>query len=354
MKKILFIVICVAVSVLEAVAGPEASWLSTSFNFGAFDEDNGRVSCDFRFVNTGDEPLTIISTRASCGCTQPVFPREAIAPGDTSQISVTYNPTARPGRFTKTIAVETNGVPRRVKLTITGVVIGAQSSIAGRYPVDMGALRFRNGAIMFGQIKKPQMKTINLGAYNRSTDSVRVRIDRKPAFVDIDFVPEIVPPGEQMTAICYFRSHNCKEWGLVEDSVTVVAGKDRFVLPVTAIINEDFSKLPADKLAKAPVAQLSEPSVDFGRISRDGGTLSRTVTLTNRGKSNLEIRRVYTTDPGVTVAVDHDSLKKDKSAVITVTVDPKVLPTDILNARISLITNDPANPTQILRVLGEL
>ena len=134
----------------------------------------------------------------------------------------------------------------------------------------------------------------------------------------------------------------------------MVAGKDRFVLPVTAIINEDFSKLPADKLAKAPVAQLSEPSVDFGRISRDVGTLSRTVTLTNRGKSNLEIRRVYTTDPGVTVAADHDSLKKDKSAVITVTVDPKVLPTDILNARISLITNDPANPTQILRVLGEL
>lgn len=341
-------------TMMTAIAGANANWLAKRYNFGAFDEDNGRVTCEFKVVNTGDAPLTILSARASCGCTQPSYPKESISPGDTATVVVSYDPTGRPGRFSKSVYIDTNTEPKRTTLTITGVVVGSQASVAGRYPADMGSLKFKTGSVMFGQVVKPRMKTVFAEAYNRSEDSLRLMVVSKPSYVDINFEPKTVGPGEQLSVICYFRSGGKDLWGLVEDSVRLTTGRDEFVLPLTAIVNEDFSKLSASELDKAPVAKLGEKSADFGRLDRAGKAVSREVTLTNTGKNTLEVRRVYTCDPGVSVEIDKTSLKKGKSAVIKVTVEPSKLPGDLLNARISVISNDPEHPVQTLRAVGML
>ena len=355
MKKLPITLILTLTAALSSWAGPEITWLTSSHNFGAFDESTGPVCYDFRFVNTGDAPLTVLAARASCGCTRPLYPSEAVAPGDTASVSVAYNPEGRPGRFNKSVSVETDAVNQpKTKLTIRGVVIGAASSVAGQYPVDMGVLKFNKGAVMFGQVERPHLKTVFTNAYNRSSDSIRPRVVTKPRYVDIAFEPKTVGPGEQLTVISYFRSAEATDWGLVEDSVIISTGAGQFALPFTAIVKEDFSSLTDDDRAKAPVAALSETNVDFGIISAASGPVSRTVTLTNRGQSALEVRRLYTVDRGVTVTIDHDTLKKGKTAIITVTADPSQLPDKILNARISLITNDPTNPNQTLRALAEI
>lgn len=353
MKRIWLILFGLA-AVMTAAAESQIVWLSTVHNFGAFDEDQGTVSCEFKFVNIGDEPVTVLAARASCGCTQPAYPREAVAPGDTAVITVAYNPEGRPGRFSKTVSVETSGTPRKTKLSIKGVVIGGRESVAGRYPVDKGALQFRNPAVLFGQVMKQHLKTEFAEAYNRSSDSIRLRVVRKPSYIDVNFEPKTVGPGEQVSVICYLRTTDKSLWGLVEDSIMLSTGKEEFALPFTAIIKEDFSKITDADREKAPVARLAENSVDFGRLAATASPQTRTAVLTNEGKNPLEIRRVYTADRGVSVTIDRQSLKKGKSAEITVTVDPSAVPGDILNARISVITNDPANPVQTLRVVGEI
>lgn len=354
MKRLLSIICSVGVA-LAAAAAPEITWLELRHNFGAFDEDQGAVSCEFRFVNTGDQPVTVLAARASCGCTRPLYPSEAVAPGDTAAIVVAYNPEGRPGRFRKTVSVETNAAnAAKTKLTIQGVVIGAQTSIAGRYPVDKGALKFRDGAVMFGRIDSPHLKTVFAEAYNRSSDSIKPRVVAKPRYVDINFEPKTVGPGEQLTVICYLRSGETGQWGLVEDSIRLSDGGREFTLPFTAIIQEDFSRLSDDDRAKAPVASLSAESVDFGRIERGGKTVSREVTVTNTGRSPLELRRVYTVDRGIGISVDRTTVKPGKKAVITISADPSALPADMLNARISVITNDPATPVRTIRAVAEI
>lgn len=353
MKRIWLILIAAATA-MTAAAASQIVWLSTVHNFGAFDEDQGPVSCEFKFVNLGDEPVTVLAARASCGCTQPAYPRDAVEPGDTAVITVAYNPEGRPGRFSKTVSVETTAEPRKTKLTIKGVVIGARTSVAGRYPVDKGVLQFRNPAVLFGQVLKPHLKTEFAEAYNRSADSLRLRVEKKPPYIDVNFEPKTVGPGEQVSVICYLRTADKSLWGLVEDSIMLSTGKETFALPFTAIVKEDFSKLTDADREKAPVARLAENSVDFGQLGKSSAPVTLTATLTNEGKNPLEIRRVYTADRGVEVSVDRQSLKKGKSAVITVTVDPAAVPGDILNARVSVITNDPANPVQTLRVVGEI
>ena len=353
MKKILTL-ISAAIMSLAASAGPEITWLTLVHNFGAFNEDDGRAVCEFRFVNTGDEPLTVLSARASCGCTQPSYPHESVAPGDTAAISVAYDPAGRPGRFRKTVTVDTNTPGGKSRLTVMGVVIGGAASVAGRYPVDKGALQLRNPEVIFGQVKRPHLKTVFAEAYNRTSDSLPMSVVAKPRYVDINFEPKVAAPGEQLSIICYLRSNEAGLYGLVEDSIVVAAGKERISIPMSAVVVEDFSRMTSADIAKAPVAQLEGDNLDFGTISREAGAVTRTLRLDNNGKSTLEVRRVYSSNPGVDVSVDRTSVKKGKSADIKVTVDPAAIPGKLINANITVITNDPITPTQTVRVLGVL
>ena len=136
-KKILFIGLVLAslntiaqekntpvVGQVKAVSTPVSS-AEITFNkdlhdFGTISKgDNGTV--EFTFKNTGKEPLIIANAQGSCGCTVPVWPKEPIAPGASSNIKVTYD-TKRVGAFTKTVTITSNAVTSAKTITIKGVV----------------------------------------------------------------------------------------------------------------------------------------------------------------------------------------------------------------------------------------
>ena len=87
------------------------------------------VSYVFSFTNTGKEPLVLSAVNASCGCTTPEWPKDAVAPGKSANIKVTYN-AANPGDFTKTITVVSNAATPQTILTIHGVVKAAAQAQA--------------------------------------------------------------------------------------------------------------------------------------------------------------------------------------------------------------------------------
>ena len=335
-------------------AQAQVEWLETEHNFGAFHEADGKAACTFRFVNHGNEAVAIIGARANCGCTSPQYPLDPVAPGDTAAISVAYDPAGRPGRFTKYVQVEISGQPRQ-RLAINGVVIGEASSIGSQYPADFGPLKLRRGAIMVGQVDKGRLKTSSLSMYNSTVDSLRPLFADMPEYIDVALVPEVIPPGEQSAMTLYFRSGKCLLYGLVENEITLIPDPalpdSVYRLPVTAIVNEDFSRLSPDQMKKAPIAAPETTGLDLG--STDGSTpLEGEIRLSNVGKSTLYVRRVYSTDPGISATVSSDEIKKGKSATIRVTVNPQAISGKIINAKLSLISSDPLNPVQTLRVTG--
>ena len=124
MKRLQSIIAATVIGAAAAMAAsPKATPVDEQYNFGNIKERGGRVSHDFRIVNTGDKPLIFISATASCGCTKPIVPKQPVAPGDTGIVSVSYEPIGRPGEFNKTITVKTNAKPSKVKLRIMGNVI---------------------------------------------------------------------------------------------------------------------------------------------------------------------------------------------------------------------------------------
>lgn len=342
---------------LSGHAAVDIKWLETEHNFGAFDEDMGPVTADFKMVNTGDEPVQILAARASCGCTSPKYPRTMIAPGDTAVVEVTYDPAGRPGHFTKYVGVDLSAGLESVKLYVSGTVVGSKESVSHRFPVEADAwLQLSRNAVMFGQMKKGMTRTFNLQGYNMSGNAIHPSISNLPDYISVDVVPEETEPGDQVTFILYFNSGKCPTYGLVADTLYVSSdplSSTIFPLPVTALIEEDFGKMTPQQIAKAPVTVLETEKVDFGKVDRDGGPLTAKVAFRNDGKSQLVVRRVYSTDPGVKVNVSKPIVKPGKSAEIKIEVDPRQIPGDILNYRVALITNDPANPTQTIRLVGQ-
>lgn len=86
------------------------SFLSTSFDFGR-QPAGPTYSTSFKFVNTGTEALFVSNAEASCGCTVPDWPRQAIKPGDTAQILVQFKSLGRLGEQEKQVVVSTNTEP---------------------------------------------------------------------------------------------------------------------------------------------------------------------------------------------------------------------------------------------------
>ncbi len=352
MKHVLLIFAIVAA--LAASAQPKAFFPVVKHDFGAFDEASGTVECKFPVVNVGSEPLAILKVRATCGCTTPKYPSGSIAPGDTAFITVAYDPQGRPGRFNKQVYVETNAVPRKSRLDIVGVVIGDGATVARRYPVDLGPLKLARNGMMMGEVVKGRLKTVYFDGYNRSADSLHIKIVRTPPYVDVVVAPKVSLPGEQVTLIAYVNSAKCPLYGLVEDSVTISPAEGQtFTLPMTVIVNEDFSGLGPDGMAKAPVAVPETETLDFGVIDRAGDVVSCSFTLSNAGNTTLEIRRIYSLDPGVTAKAGKMSVKKGKKTEIQVTVDPKAQTGGLLSSRLAVITNDPLHPTRTIRLVGQ-
>ena len=338
-----------------AAAGQSAAeWIRTTHNFGAFSENDGKATCKFQFVNKGDSPVIIRSARATCGCTTPDYSKAPIAPGDTGTVEVSYNPTGRPGRFDKKIYVDLNTEPSRYTLTVMGSVIGTPATIGQRFPAEAGPFRLRNSAIAFGEVYTGHGKTFFLDVYNTAQQPLVPRWEDLPSYITLTAARDTVYPGENLAFTFTMAADKAPMLGLLTDSIMLNPGSgyDRIPVPVMVMVKEDFSKLTGGQRLNAPEIAVSDPTLDFDKISRSTGTVTRTFTITNRGKDQLLLRRVYTADPGISIKTSATKVKKGKSATITVSVDPSQIPADMLNARINIIANDPMNPVTTVRAVG--
>ena len=340
----------------------QVSWLETEHDFGVIFEKDGKVSCAMRFVNEGDSALVVARVRPSCGCTAGDFTRTPIEPGDTGVVTLTYNPAGRPGSFSKDVFVFTNGTVRRTQLVIKGNVISSPETIDEHYPVAVGALRLDARTLPLGEVVRNKSRMGYFRGYNASADTLLVTTHDVPKHLDVRAVPDTVPPGQVTTITVYFDAKKAPLWGLNEEVLNIMA--EPMAVPsstpsgitqveVMALVTEDFSWLGEEDLRHAPVMSLScGDRLDFGVMPR-GGIVSRTFEITNKGDDKLLLRRLWTGNEAITASADKTELKRGKKATVTVAIDTSRYQEPMLNALLTIMTNDPSNPRFTLRLVGE-
>jgi hypothetical protein len=95
--------------------------IDSVYNFGTV-ADGEKVTYNFRFLNSGKNPLIITHTSASCGCTVPEKPEKPVLPGETAFIKVVFNSKGKVGHNEKTITVASNANPAFPPLYLKGEV----------------------------------------------------------------------------------------------------------------------------------------------------------------------------------------------------------------------------------------
>jgi hypothetical protein len=97
-----------------AVKSPRVQIVPTAIDFGTMDDSTVRTQT-VTLTNVGDAVLVIPEgdgVKGSCGCTVPTLPKYQIAPGESVEMQVNFDPRKRQGSQSKTVTINSNaGAP---------------------------------------------------------------------------------------------------------------------------------------------------------------------------------------------------------------------------------------------------
>ncbi len=346
MKKTLLWSILMLMSI-GVSAQPTISFERTEHDYGQINEVDGRVSTIFEFTNSGTEPLVLSNVRASCGCTTPKWTRTPIEPGQKGQITVTYNPTGRPGKFQKSITITSNATNPTTKLYIKGEVIPKAAEPKDKYPVKMGALSLTAKSIQFGTIMNTGQLTKNIEYANLSSEpiSVDILVNDKDGFLTAVMTLEEVQPKQTGKLTVNFDANKCSEFGSVTRYVYVIInGKrelsDTYQITLNATVREDFSKMTAEERQQAPIFEMAN-KLDLGEM-KAGATLTHKLEFKNAGVNQLIIRKIACRNAsGLSFKPAKSTLKGGKSSILNINLSTKDLKPGTYTRQVEVITNDP-------------
>ncbi len=106
---------------LTPVGTPKLVMQESEFDFGTIDAGI-TVKHVFTFVNEGSAPLVISKINTPCGCTAPIWSKEPIEPGQTGEITVTFNSTGKAGNQVKSLSIIYNSEMSPTMFTIKAMV----------------------------------------------------------------------------------------------------------------------------------------------------------------------------------------------------------------------------------------
>lgn len=332
---------------------PAITFENLNHNFGVIMEAEGIVEHTFTFTNTGSQPLIITGVTSTCGCTIPEWSKEPIMPMKKGTIKVTFNPADRPGAFRKEIHVSSNAKEPNTTLYIVGLVKAKTRTVYDDYPIQMDGVRFKSNHMSVTKISTNEIKTDTLLMYNETDKDVAVTIPEAPEHLRFEIYPSKLMPKQKGEIIVHFDGSKKKDWGFVMDKVYLYFNGVKFeknLLAVSATIEESFAHLTAKQMENAPKMVFTEEAFNFGTINR-GEKVDYIFAFENKGKETLKIHKMsstcgctasepsaYEINPGEkgTIKVSFNSAGKIGKQFQTIT----------------LITNDPHQPTKLLRVIG--
>ena len=331
-------------------------------DFGTIQESLGPVTHNFQFHNNGNEPLVISRIRTSCGCTIPEYSEEPIAPGDSGSIKITFNPLGRPGEFSKAINVYANTVPERTILRIIGRVEQESNVIDTQFAYRIGdialtSLHFSLSKIVKGTVVEDSMVIVNVG-----DNTITPCASHVPSHIAVTFHPDTLHKGESGIMRMAYDADAIDDWGYrrdefnIERTVTSDTPTEdvRYnTITVSGVLQEDFDSYTAEQRENAPILVVGRSNVDF-KVVEGTKKVRREIYVFNAGNTPLTIHKVRTDGDVIRASMKKKTIKPGQSTVMTIELDPMRARSNTLLSDLFIVSNDPTNPSQSIRITAEL
>ena len=145
-------------------------------------------------VNVSSDSIFIISARTSCGCTAAEYPEYRFAPGDTVEVTLSYDPQNRPGKFLKTARFFTGEERIANSIKLSGTVIPSRRNLDKAYPDSAGQLRLSTLIVNAGEISRRDARPLFVGIYNDSDKELPLAVSTDGSAVEAGIVPDTIEP----------------------------------------------------------------------------------------------------------------------------------------------------------------
>lgn len=321
------------------------------WDFGRFEEAGGPVSHTFKFKNTATTPIVIERVVTSCGCTTPEYSRQPVRPGQESQITITYDPDGRPGRFSREVNIITGGGKNRNTITIKGVVNPRPHTIADDYAYDFGhGLRGSTSHKGFSYVAQGTTKSVVVDIANESAAPIALGYEweEKSGLLSVALPAKLEPEERAQMTLTYDLTSK-EHYGELLDKIRLTIDGKRATMSLTAS-GTGIDKFP-ENLRGQKVARfgLSPAFYNFGRVSRDMD-LTTTITIVNQGDADLIVRSVeprkhITTDLKAGTVVPARGEHKFKVTLVVGEKDGG----DVFGT-LTIVANDPERPMREIRL----
>ena len=145
-----------------------------TLSLGTIQESDGEVERLFWLRNCGTEAVALVQGYTSCGCTTIQFTKdEAIAPGDSTSVTLRFNPRGKGGEFLETGTVVYSPNRKRLHLSLEGTCITSEETLMRQFPIRiddglrLSADHFDLGRMAVGETKERSVVVLHRDEHNR-------------------------------------------------------------------------------------------------------------------------------------------------------------------------------------------
>ena len=145
-----------------------------TISLGTIQEADGIKERSFWLRNAGQEAVTLLQGYTSCGCTTIEFAKdESIAAGDSTCITLRFNPQGKGGEFEEAGTIVYGPNRKRVQLSMVGTCITSEETLLRQFPIRisddirLSANRFDLGIMHVGETKERGVIVLHRDENNR-------------------------------------------------------------------------------------------------------------------------------------------------------------------------------------------
>lgn len=228
-----------------------------------------------------------------------------------------------------------------------------EERIAQHYKRKLGNLYFNTNRLNFSGILNTEIKTDKFECYNAWNQPMTLEMGPLPKHITAKLSTEVLQPGGEGYIEITYDATKKNEIGYCADYFSLFTNdpvSPEKKLLTNPLIREDFSILTPEERANAPVIVFDNTEFDFGTI-KSGEKVTHKYIFTNKGKSDLIIRKVKSGCGCTTTNPEKTVLKPGESSSLSATFN-SARRSGKQRKSITVFCNDPENPMIRLSIGG--
>ena len=333
--------------------------LAQSFQAKNAEVDLGQVkwkvpaTASFTVKNTSSKPLKVTEVDAGSGSTMVEFPKQSIEPGQQFVVKTTYNSQIL-GHFARTVCVYNEEEKNPLELVFRCHVVTEVKNYSGDYPYKIGGLLTDIDAIEFDDVNKGDVVTQDIHILNPTGQNVSPLVMHLPTFLRAEMMPKTLGPKQSGVLRLTMNSKHLRLLGLNQANIYLAKNVGEQVsedkeIEVSAVLLPERPADDAPVMQAPPMLMLSADEVDMTNFGKKD-KLKRTITVSNKGKSVLDISALQLFTRGIDVILPKRQLRPGESTKMKITGHADILKKVRRRPRILMITNDPTKQKVIIEI----